>query len=180
MITAYFPDGGDTLVESSWNEQANKAFCLLLHNMNAAGIAMSQPESDDFSAAETAFNTLGGQLKTWYDGAVTTASEGNVPDAFDPDYLPDILTFIALLATQQWGAIFVLFCKIGLRFLTDTARKKLDPTTSGGDVAELLKALLGVLDENGNIVGSKVDGLTNLTIRINMNDDDEITDVDIS
>jgi hypothetical protein len=179
MITANFPDGGLTLTEDTWNEQASKIFCALMHNMNAAGVVMSQPESSDFSAAETAFDTLGGQLKSWYDGAVTTASEGGVPAAFDPEYLPDILSFIALLATQQWGAIFVLFCKVGLRFLTDSSRKKLDPTTSGGDVAELLKALLGVLDDNGNIVGSKIDGLTNLTIRINMNDDDEITDVDI-
>lgn len=138
-----------------------------LRALRGQGYTLSQAESTDFSAAESAFDAFGAQLKTWVDGAVDASAQGTEPTAFDPEYLPDIITFIALLATQNWGAIFVLFVKVGLRFVLDDKRKELDPGTSTGETADMLRDLFAVLDTEGNIVGSKLEGLANLQILIN-------------
>lgn len=138
----------------------------LRYALNQAGHTVKMMEQTDLTAAETAMSGLSDYLKTWFDGAVVSSAGGSAPVALDKSYIPEIVQFIALAATGQWGLIFVLFCKVGLEFLLDSTEKKLDPSTATGDLQELLKQVLAVLDENGNIVGSKVDGLANLHISI--------------
>lgn len=141
------------------------------YNRNQQGFTENCVESADFTAAETAFDTLGADIKTWLDSAVNASADGSEPTAFDTDDLPDIVTFLALLATQNWGAIFLLFAKVGLRSVLDLFRKKLDPATSTGDMVEFLKQTIAVLDDEGNVVGCRLDGLTNLHITVNTEQD---------
>lgn len=135
-------------------------------NMVAQGMAITEPEEADYTAVETAFDSLSTDIKAWFDGAVNASSEGTAPTAFDPENLPDIVTFIALLATQNWGAIFLLFVKVGLRAVLDISRKKLDPATSTGDMVEFLKQTIAVLDDDGNVVGCRLEGLSNLQVEV--------------
>jgi len=141
------------------------------YNRKQQGFVENCVESSDFTTAETAFDTLGTDIKTWIDSAINASADGNEPTAFDTADLPDIITFVALLATQNWGAIFLLFVKVGLKAVLDFSRKSLDPATSTGDMVELLKQTIAVLDDDGNVVGCRLDGLTNLHITVNTEQD---------
>lgn len=137
-----------------------------IRNLRRNGYTISQAVSSDVSDAETAINSLIDYTKSWQDSAINASVEGNTPTAYDKSYIPEILSFAGLALSGQWGLIFVLFVKVGLEYLLDTTEKKLDPDVSTGDQAEILKQLFGVLDEDGNIVASKIEGLTQLKIQI--------------
>lgn len=132
--------------ENYWEEFAAWCYVQEQWNKSQAGMQLAQPESSDVEAVETAFNNLSDYTKTWLVSAVNASAEGNQPGAFDKNYIPELLSFVGLLVTGNWGAIFVLFVKVGLEFLIDATEKKLDPDVATGDVAEVLRK--GLLDEN--------------------------------
>lgn len=160
--------GSMNLIFDSYQEQLAYILCGTLENVAAQGMKISQPEEVDFSNVEADLQAFVSYTKSWYDSNVEASASGGEITAFDKNYLPDIALFIFLLATGQWGAIFVLFVKVGLEYLLDTTEKGLDPNVATGDSAEVLKQIFAVLDPStGEIVGSKVDGLSQLKIKIN-------------
>ena len=167
MIEVAFPNLGYDLTEESWQEQAAKAYCILIENCYQAGYKLSQAETSDLSEMETEFSELSDYLKSWHDGNVELSAAGESPAALSKSYIPELAQFAILAATGQWGLVFVLFVKVGLEFLLDKEEKQLDPDVATGDSAEILKQLFGILDEEGNIVGNRLEGLTDLSIAIN-------------
>jgi hypothetical protein len=123
---------------------------------------------------EAEFSALSDYLKTWHDGNIDLSAAGDNPTALTKSYIPELAQFAILAATGQWGLIFVLFVKVGLEYVLDREEKQLDPDVSTGDSAEVLKQLFGVFDENGNLVGNRLDGLTKLAVHLhNMDFDGE-------
>lgn len=166
MKEAAFPNLGTVLTHDSWQEQAAHAYCLIVDACYEEGIKISQAETSDLTAAETDFSALSDYLKTWMDGNIDLSAQGDSVTALNKSYIPELGSFAFLAATGQWGLVFVLFCKVGLEFLLDFGEKKLDPDVSTGDMVEVIKQVMAYLDESGNIVGSRLDGLSNLQLNI--------------
>lgn len=143
MKTAYLGalnDGAATLAGfSSWQERLSFQLCKTLENLSDENIVITQAESTDFEAAETAFNALSDYTKNWLSGAVSASSEGGTVQVFDSSYIPELLTFIALGLSGNWGGVFVLFVKVGLEFLLGYTEKKLDPETTTDELAQVFK-----------------------------------------
>lgn len=152
---------------------ADYEFVCTMRNLRSAGYAFSQAESNDFQAAETAFDSLSDYTKTWLVSAISASATGDVVPAFDESYIPELMTFIALLVTQQWGAIFVLFVKVGLKFLLNRLRDQLDPDSVVADLVGTLDNAFWDRSDPDNPVyrpgTSAGAGLDSLHIEINTN-----------
>jgi hypothetical protein len=170
--------GSMTLIKDNWQEQAAYLWCMEQENKAAAGMQIVQMESVDLEDAEAAMDGMSTYLRTWLTDNVDAAAAGEEITPFDTDYLPELLTFITLAVTGQWGLIFVLFVKVGIKFLVDYFEKRLDPDTDMEGVNEglenVIKQIFAVLDpETGEIVGSRVEGLTNLHVTVRNIDQSE-------
>lgn len=163
-----FGDGAATLAGyATWNERLCKQLCLTIENLDDAGFAFQKADSTDLSAAETTFNSMIDYTKSWYDSNVDASAAGESITAYSKSYIPELVSLAAFVLTGNWGAVFVLFVKVGLEVVLDSTEKKLDPDVSTGDLAEILKQTLALTDEDGNIIGSRVDMLRDLSITIN-------------
>lgn len=167
MKTAQVPTLGTTLVESSWQEQAARVYCLWMDNLSSANIAVQQVEESDYTALSTDLDAFVAYTTSWLSTNIAASSEGGEVTAFDKSYLPELALFIGLVASGQWGGVFILFVKVGIAFLLDMFSENLSPDATTGETAEMLKKIFAVLDESGNVVGNRLEGLANLQIAIN-------------
>lgn len=91
----------------------------------AEGVAVNFIEEADVSEAEAAFDALSDYLKTWLSSAMTAAvSGGSIPE-IQESYIPELIEFLALAVTGQWGLIFVLFVKVGLKFVLERLKDRI-------------------------------------------------------
>jgi hypothetical protein len=156
MKTAAFATLGPNLIEATWNEQASKVYCLWMDNLYNANIVISQPETSDFEAAETAFNNLSDDVQAWFDDAIAASMAGEEIPALDANYMPEIIEFIGLIITGNWGGVFLLFVKVGMKALLDWLSRRLDPDNDVDDTPQVLRdnlqTLQGALDAVGNAI----------------------------
>lgn len=146
---------------------------LLKYNANVAGYAITQIQQTDIESAEALMDSLSGELQTWLTSSVTAMEAGEPIPALDESYIPELIQFVVLAITGQWGLIFVLFVKVGLKFLIEWIRKKL----AAGDVSEVARTMEEIiLDKSDpeNVI-NRLDYLTgampnNLHITVNAGD----------
>lgn len=105
-------------------------------NLNLDGFEFKQPENSDFNNVETAFDTYGNNLDTWFENAVQASEEYEEVPALPT--IPDFTDIIPWLAANPWLAFLV---KIAIRIGLTWLKKKLDPNTSGTEVAKVLKEI---------------------------------------
>lgn len=159
MKTAEFGNtGGMALIKASWQEQAAYLYCMTLENMSEQGIVIQQIDSTDIASAESLTETLSVQLSSWFDDAIAANIAGNDIPSLDEQYIPELIEFLALAVTGQWGLIFVLFVKVGLKFLLERLKKQLNSTNSVDDLVGSLDSIFWDRSDPENPV-SRLDGV---------------------
>lgn len=138
--------------------------------LRAQGVDIVVAEQADYVAAQTAFDGLSDTLQSWLTGAVAASESGEEIPALSDDYIPELLQFLALALTGQWGAVFVLFVKVGLDFVIKWLRGRLQPGNTRLDAAETLDTALLVRDSGGRVIGSRLESLGTVTVTINGDD----------
>lgn len=131
-----------------------------------ADIAITQTEESDLLAAEAYFQGLSSNLQDWFQAASAASAAGEGIPALEEDYIPELIQFIILALSGQWGAIFVLFVKVGLEFVVNWMRERLAPGNQRNDIAECLDSALLLRDEEGAVVGSILSQIGSININV--------------
>lgn len=143
-------DNADTLAGfDSWLERLCWHKVKLMEDMSAAGFKISSHDLTDITAAQDAFTGMSDQFVAYLDSVEAASIAGDDLPAFDPSIIPDLVQFVGLAVTGQWGLVFVLFVKVGISYLAQRATSS--QSTGGADVEELTEVLRKFgLDTNAN------------------------------
>lgn len=126
------------------------------------GVTVNLIEEADVNEAEIAFDGLSDYLKTWLPSAVSAAVAGTEIPEIQESYIPELIEFLALAVTGQWGLIFVLFVKVGLKFLLERLRERIGDGVVD-DTAGILEDIF--LDKtNPANIRNRLDALNQLII----------------
>lgn len=126
------------------------------------GVTADYIESADITEAEEVIDGLSDYLKSWLASAMGAAVVGGEIPEIQESYIPELIEFLALAVTGQWGLIFVLFVKVGLKFLLERLRERLGEGAID-DAAETLDKIF--LDKSDpEKVRNRLDALNQLVI----------------
>lgn len=91
----------------------------------AQNVTVDYVEESDITAAETAMLGMSDYLRTWLGSAMAAAVAGTEIPAIQESYIPELIEFLELAVTGQWGLIFILFVKVGLKFLLERLKERI-------------------------------------------------------
>lgn len=127
-----------------------------LYALNQAGFSWREDETVDYSTLEADLVTYIANMNTWYDVAVLESNSG-LPIT-TPPALP------ALPSLPLPGVLPTIIARIAIQLLVYWLKKKLDPDSRGGELAELFrKAFIG---NNGEDDFSLIELLGNVPLEI--------------
>lgn len=128
----------------------------------AEGVTVDYLEGTDISDAETAMSGLSTYLQGWLSSAMAAAVAGTEIPEIQESYIPELIEFLALASTGQWGLIFVLFVKVGLKFLLERLKERIGDGTID-DTAQTIDTIFLDRTDPEKIV-NRLDALNQLII----------------
>jgi hypothetical protein len=138
--------------------------CLVIQRAYDEGYEISQVESTDIADAEALFASLSTELTDWYDVAIAASVAGTEIPALDVSYIPELIELLMLISTGQWGLIFVLFVKVGVKFLIDYIQRKLPQDSNLDEAAQALETIFLDKDTVPGEIINRLDTIRNFIV----------------